>query len=221
MRLADTANLMNAAGPVSAGPASAVDTACFFALLHRYYAHQLTCIHADEWATFLVFAEEPLAQANPAVKAAIQRIAATSAADANGLEYEFNRLFVGPEKLLAAPFETVYRSDERVLMRQATLSVRQAYEAAGVQVAAKNAWPDDHAAYECAFMAELAARCGSEDALKVEAAQEAYAAFAAEHLARWVPGHVAAIRANTRNQACLGFADLLEALTVASHRGTC
>lgn len=185
------------------------DTATFFTLLHRYYSHGLTRISATDWPAFEAFANEPLAQRDERVRAAILRIAQAPVADIESFEHQFNRLFVGPEELLAAPYETVYLSDERVLMRGVTLSVRKAYEEAGMQVSAKNVEPDDHFAYECAFMAYLAS--GQE----AEGNAAAFETFARDHLARWIPKHVAAVRENTTNEVCLGFADLLEALNSA------
>lgn len=185
------------------------DLAAFFGLLHRYYSHGLTRVHPSEWHAFEVFAQEPLARENSGVRDAISRIAQASEGDIESFEFEFNRLFVGPEELKAAPYETVYLSGERVLMRQSTMSVRRAYEEAGMQVSAKNIEPDDHAAYECAFMGWLAGQEGEE-------AGEAFASFAKEHLNRWVSQHVAAVRENTVNEVCLGFADLFESVTALS-----
>lgn len=185
------------------------DLAAFFSLLHRYYSHGLTRVHHSEWHAFEAFAQEPAAQEDQLLRDAVMRIAEASAEDIENFEFEFNRLFVGPEELQAAPYETVYLSNERVLMRQATLSVRSAYEQAGMQVNAKNVEPDDHAAFECAFMAWLAGQEG-------EKAAESFSAFAKEHLDRWVPEHVATIREKTANEVCLGFADLFESITALS-----
>lgn len=181
------------------------DLAAYFKLFHRYYSHTLTRIDASEWPAFEVFAASELAQERPHLRAAALRIAQAPDSDIRSFEHQFNRLFIGPEELLAAPYETVYLSGERVLMRETTMAVRRAYEDAGMQVSAKNVEPDDHFAYECAFMAHLADR-GDEQAA------QAFESFAKAHLARWVAPHVAAIRKNTTNEACLGFADLLEAL---------
>lgn len=181
------------------------DLAAYFRLLHRYYSHMLTRIDASEWPAFEAFATSDLAWEHPHLRAAALRIAQAPESDLKSFEHQFNRLFVGPEELLAAPYETVYLTNERVLMRETTMAVRRAYEEAGMQVSAKNIEPDDHFAYECAFMAYLAEK-GDEQA------SQAFESFASAHLARWVPPHVAAIRKGTTNEVCLGFADLLESL---------
>lgn len=182
------------------------DTVTFLSLLHRYYAHELTKIDPDSWSVFDLLAAEPLAHDDACVRDAVLRIAQAPVSDIERFEYEFNRLFVGPGELPAAPYETVYVSGDRVLMRQTSMAVRRAYADVGLMVNAKNVEPDDHLAFECAFLAQLA---GRRDA----ASRAAFASFAREHWMRWAPAHVAAVRASTSNEVCLGFADLLEAVS--------
>lgn len=189
------------------------DLAPIFGLLRRYYARELTKIAPGDWSMIKTFGEQPAAVGEPRIAAAVDRIAQAPQRDRESFEYAFNALFVGPDRRQAAPFETVYRSSERTLMRDVTLSVRAAYLERGMEVDAKNVQPDDHAAYECAFVVFLLERDAEGDA-------EALDAFAAEHLARWVPQHAAAIRQATDNGVCLGFADLLEA-AVAALMPTC
>jgi len=181
------------------------DLAAYFRLLHRYYSRMLTRVDASEWPAFEVFANSDLARENQRLHAAVLRIAQAPEFDIRSFEHHFNRLFVGPEELLAAPYETVYLAGDRVLMRDATMRVRRAYEEAGMQVGARNYEPDDHFAYECAFMAYLAEQ---DD----DRADQAFASFARKHFGRWAPAHVVAVRENTSNEVCLGFADLLEAI---------
>ena len=184
------------------------DLAPIFGLLRRYYARDLTKVAPCDWPMIKAFGEQPAALRDPRIAAAIDRIAQAPKCDRERLEYDFNALFVGPDRRQAAPFETVYRSSERTLMRDVTLSVRKAYLERGMEVDAKNVQPDDHAAYECSFVAFLL-ECDAEgDA-------EALDAFVAEHLARWVPQHADVIRQATANEVCCGFADLFEAAVAA------
>lgn len=43
-------------------------------------------------------------------------------------EYDFNALFVGPGKLLAAPFASVYLEDDALVMGKATLEIRSLWQ---------------------------------------------------------------------------------------------
>ncbi len=49
-------------------------------------------------------------------------------------EYDFNALFVGPGKLLAAPFASVYLEDDALVMGKATLEMREFMAALGLSV---------------------------------------------------------------------------------------
>lgn len=179
-----------------------------FGLVRRYYARDLVKVGPRDWPMVSAYSDNPAVSADPALAGAIERIAHAPTPDAERFEYEFNRLFVGPGRVPAAPFETVYRSPERTLMREVTMAVRAAYRERGMETDAKNVQPDDHAAYECAFVAFLLERDEEGDA-------EALDAFCADHLQRWVPQHVACVRAETGNELCLGFADLIEAALAA------
>lgn len=69
---------------------------------------------------------------------------------------EFNRVFVGPARLPALPWESPYVSHESVLFNESTLEVRKAYDAHGWRVKHYLHIPDDHVAILCDFMARLA-----------------------------------------------------------------
>lgn len=87
---------------------------------------------------------------------------------------EFHRLFVGPDRLVAPPYESVYRSPNPLLMQPETLAVRSQYQAHGLAV--EPGQPEDHLATELAFYAILQER-------GLTAAQRS---FYQEHLQRWV-----------------------------------
>jgi TorA maturation chaperone TorD/Pyruvate/2-oxoacid:ferredoxin oxidoreductase delta subunit len=104
-----------------------------------------------------------------------------------GLEVEYARLFVGPGRPVAHPYESVYR--EGRVMGDCTLAVRQSYAAEGL--APEGHSLPDHVAVELEFMAHLAQREAEaqergdeEEALAYLRQQEA---FLSEHLGRWLP----------------------------------
>ena len=105
-------------------------------------------------------------------------------------EPEFFRLFVGPGRLVAPPYESVYLSPEGVLMQEETEAVRAFYQAYGLEVRAKYCEPDDALSLELEFYSRL-----QKDALAAyQAGDGAEAArllagqrqFHQEHLSRWV-----------------------------------
>jgi TorA maturation chaperone TorD/Pyruvate/2-oxoacid:ferredoxin oxidoreductase delta subunit len=104
-----------------------------------------------------------------------------------GLEPEFTRLFLGPGRPVAHPYESVYR--EGYMMGRSTLDVRQRMAREGLAPASQTA--PDHISLELAFMAHLADR--EEQAWQDDEADQArtYVArqvdFLRDHLGRWVP----------------------------------
>lgn len=113
---------------------------------------------------------------------------------AERLRSEYAKLFVGPGKLPAPPWESVYVCGEDLLFQQSTLAVRQAFRAAGYQASGYPHEADDHLATELHFMAAL-----SEDAKRAYDEQNAdrltlllsrQLVFLCEHLDVWLPAFV-------------------------------
>lgn len=106
---------------------------------------------------------------------------------------EFMRLYVGPAKLIAPPWESVYAEQGRSLFTATTLDVRNAYRAQGMLPAAYPHVADDHLSIELDFMAQLARamQAAQEEgrAQDEQDARKASADFLAAHLLRWVPAY--------------------------------
>lgn len=102
---------------------------------------------------------------------------------------DYNRLFIGPGALLAPPWESVYRSKERLVFGEETLQVRDFYQRFGLEVKNLNKEPDDHIGLEMEFIAYLCQEAiqkiqDNEDAVPyIQATRQ----FLQEHLAQWVP----------------------------------
>ena len=103
---------------------------------------------------------------------------------------EYNQLFVGPGPLKAPPWESVYRSKDRLVFGTETLAVRKFFQRFGLEVQQLNKEPDDHIGLELEFMAHLsqealAAFQSGEEAMDLIIGTEQ---FLREHLQQWVPG---------------------------------
>lgn len=111
------------------------------------------------------------------------------------VEYEFNRLFVGPTTLLAPPFASAWSEDQRSLMGRATMEARQVYHSLGLAVPQEGTLPDDHLAIELEALLVMKAMLKSQPGppdLKI-----LYDWFVCEHLAQWVPQMLQAVREHT------------------------
>lgn len=116
---------------------------------------------------------------------------ATESPSVEVLAGEYTKLFVGPGKLPAPPWESVYRSDGDLLFQESTLKVRDAYREAGFQAKGYPREADDHLATELSFMVSLideavvAVEAG--DAVRAHAFLAAQRKFLDQHLNGWAP----------------------------------
>lgn len=126
-------------------------------------------------------------------------------------QYEYNRLFVGPQRLLAPPLESYYRNEDHLPMQAETLAVRAAYGAVGIELKAQNRMPDDHACFELSFMAcllEAASRYAGQEQGALAALH--YEKFLQEHLLLWIFDHLQAVTARTSSAFCRGIAGAMD-----------
>lgn len=107
------------------------------------------------------------------------------------IESDHLRLFVGPGKLLAAPWESVLVNEDHLLFQEETLDVRRWYHRYGYQVENQYHEPDDHLGLELIFLAQLSrlaletSEAGNEASFEIIRADQRR--FLNEHTARWAP----------------------------------
>ena len=133
---------------------------------------------------------------------------------------DYNQLFLGMSAHPVAPYESVYTSEEGLLMQEARDEALEAYHAWGLSVPDTFDLPEDHVALELELMALLASRtteaakAGDGDgAAELVAAQHS---FADEHLA-WVAVLADDIQKRARTAFYYGIAALARD-TVAADR---
>jgi TorA maturation chaperone TorD len=169
----------------------------FFSLLSRIF-NTYPDIEARRWMTPLIdedaFMEVPFAENQEDVKQGIEILHHWGK---NGLTDElfekirsdYMRLFIGPGKVLAPPWESVYFSEERLLFQEQTLQIRQWFHRFGLEAEKKYKEPDDHIGLEMSFVAylsKLALQAFEEqDQEKFDELLEAQHEFLAEHLLAW------------------------------------
>jgi TorA maturation chaperone TorD len=176
------------------------------------------------WLDFLidedVFANVPLAESQPDVAAGLTLLQAWSALNRGGLSErafdavltDHTRLFVGPGKLLAAPWESVYFDRDRLLFQGVTLQVRDWYARFGLEIASGYREPEDHIGMEFGFLAHLsrlslqALEAG--DSARFEELLQAQRDFLSQHMLRWVPKWCREMDASARTDFYKGLARL-------------
>ncbi|MDX7141329.1 molecular chaperone TorD family protein [Citrobacter freundii] len=108
-------------------------------------------------------------------------------------EYDFNALFVGPQKLKAAPFASVYLEEDALVMGKSTLSIREFMANIGLSISVVNNIPDDHIScvLELAVLLSANSRASSEY-------QVTLTRYASEYVAVWVPEYIEKININAQ-----------------------
>lgn len=110
------------------------------------------------------------------------------------LAVDYAHVFLGAgtyDKIMAPPYESVFTSEERILMQDARDGALAYYRAEGLELPADNTTPEDHLGFELQFAALLAERMA--EALEAgEAARAAELAdlqrsFFTYHQANWLP----------------------------------
>jgi TorA maturation chaperone TorD len=107
------------------------------------------------------------------------------------LHWDYTRMFIGPAKLPAPPWESVYRDADHLHFSKETLDVRNAYRKYNLLPKDFGREPDDHIGLELDFMHKLCekarerARIGDETGLAEILKDQK--AFLDEHLLKWVP----------------------------------
>ena len=106
------------------------------------------------------------------------------------VEFAFNRLFVGPQAILAPPYASVYLEGEPRVMGETTLTVRRLYQLVGLVSPSEGRIPDDHISLEldaCLHMRQGLLKSKSSELGDI------YSYFLNEHMARWIPAFLAKI----------------------------
>lgn len=143
------------------------------------------------WESFPLFGDQGVADAvqDCAVWAAEfeRRCQADGQSAVERCAIEYTRLFVGPPRPAAVPWETAHRAvadgaDSAVGFGQATFEMRELLRNAGLQLCNENRQYEDHMGIELLLLSELCRRAAASDGL---AAAEV-SAFATDHPAAWV-----------------------------------
>ena len=110
--------------------------------------------------------------------------------DLDILSLDFSRLFLGPYKMHAPPYGSVYLDGERQIMAESTLEVRNKYRESGLDISSDFRNPPDHIAAELEFMYFLILKeieaIENSDIDSTVSFLEKQRAFLRENLGAWV-----------------------------------
>ncbi|HGP2716157.1 TPA: molecular chaperone [Salmonella enterica] len=112
------------------------------------------------------------------------------------IEYEFNVLFIGPQKLKAPPFASVYLEEEALVMGKTTLDIREFMTSIGLYINKVNITPDDHISYVLELAVLLSANARYSEKYEIALHQYVFA-----YLMEWVPIFIDKIKTHSRTSA--------------------
>ena len=199
-----------------------IETLTGVALLFSVLGKAFHAAPDREWLDALaqddLFAEAPFGGAQPDMQAGLALLQTWSQENRNGistdalsvLQAEYTRLFIGPGPVVAAPWESVYFSDERLLFQKETFQVRAWYARYGLTAPSLHREPDDHIGLEVSFVAHLAGLAlraiDAHDQERFQEVLEAQRRFLAEHLFKWGPGWCSRVEATSDSEFYRGLA---------------
>ena len=130
------------------------------------------------------------------------------------LQEEHLRLFTGPGLPQTPPWESVYRTEEKLLFSEFTLEVRELYRRFGLVSEHRYQEPDDHIGLELEFMAHLCG-LGAEDLARGDPGSLATSLgaqrdFLDRHLLVWAPQFCQSVVCHTETDFFAGWARLTE-----------
>jgi TorA maturation chaperone TorD len=130
--------------------------------------------------------------------------------DLEPLKVDYSKLFVGPYKLSAAPYGSVYLESERKMMGDSTLDVKNRYREAGLETSKTFKDAPDHIAAELEFMyylifKEIEALASSDIETAIGFIQK-QKSFLEDHLMAWAPQFANSIIETAENPFYLNLA---------------
>ena len=164
-----------------------------------------------------IFSEAPFAAEKKETQAGLQLLqnwAAQGLSDKvfKGLQDDYTRLFIGLEEVPAAPWESVYFNEERLVFQKQTLEVRNWYRRFGLEAEKINREPDDHIGLELLFLSHLAGlgleALHEQDETRFEECWGAQQDFSRQHPGTWALPWCDLVEANARTDFYKGLATL-------------
>lgn len=162
-----------------------------------------------------VFSEVPFATEKEETKAGLkllQKWGGNSLSDESfeHVQADYTRLFIGPGKVIAAPWESVYFGEDRLVFQKQTLDVRAWYKRFGLEAEKLHQEPDDHVGLELLFLSHLATlgiqALNEQDNPHFEEILNAQREFLTKHLGAWVQTWCGLIEKNARTDFYKGLA---------------
>ncbi len=177
----------------------------------------------EEWAWIKsliaeeIFSEAPFAAKQEQIKAGLGLLQKWGEAELTDEAFEkiqsdYTRMFIGPGKLKAAPWESVYLNEDRMTFQEQTLDVRYWYRRFGLESEKIHKEPDDHIGLELMFLAHLATEAIQalqvQDQVNFDKFLDAQREFLIKHLGVWAQTWCGLVEKNAQTEFYKGLVAL-------------
>ena len=167
-----------------------------FSVLHRLLGSEPTKELLDAVSSEDSLAALALFEGDSEAAVALKNVLASCRGlDVEAVRSEYTRLFLGPDKLIAPPWESCYTAKERALFQESTLHVRSWYQQYSYVPAGYPSHPDDHISLMMHFLAlttERAKACLDQDLLcGYKSLLEGQKLFEKNHILNWMDAYCA------------------------------
>jgi len=119
---------------------------------------------------------------------------------------EYQRLFIGPDEILAPLWESVYKTKDKLLFGEIELEIRRYYNSIGLDV--KENEPADYLPLQLSFMSRLCDIDDNNNLVNINENLIKQWKFLKEHLLAWISSWEADVNQNTEIQIWTGFAQM-------------
>lgn len=135
-----------------------------FSVLGKIIYNEPDCSWIDELTREDIFSDAPFGEEKEEIQRGLQimkewanaHVSGISKIDQTQLQADYTALFLGPGKMAASLWESVYFTEERLIFQERTLDVRKWYHQFGLEPERLYQEPDDHISFELFFIAHLA-----------------------------------------------------------------
>jgi len=187
-----------------------------------------------EWLNSLVdqdiFSESPLENNCPEIDEGLSLLQSWSNSIKGGisdeqfvnLQTDYSRLFIGPAKPIAPPWESVYFNEDRMIFQEQTVQVRGWYRRFGIESEKLHKEPDDHIGLELSFLAYLAGlglqALEAGDETRFTEILQAKSQFISQHPIKWAKNWDALVEKNAHSDFYRGLSRLIYGALLATEK---
>ncbi|MDR9827268.1 molecular chaperone TorD family protein [Vibrio sp. FNV 38] len=175
-----------------------------YRLLHQAPTNEFLSLLYDEQ----LFSDWPLELNNNTLQQGLSLLAERP--NLSAINNDFAALFIGPNKLKAAPWASVYLNEEQITFGEQTLAIREFYTQFGVAIDTGEREPEDHIGLIFSFIAHLCELTAQQFDTNENTQVCPITTFLTDHVLTWAPRMLQTMKQNADTPYYQGIALVAE-----------